>query len=204
VTFASVLQGSSGLLKKLGAGTLTLSNTANSYAGGTFLDNGVLAVASDSVLGAASGGVTFAGGTLEATASFTSARGMTFNGAGGAFSGPRGTGPVTPRGVVTRDSESFGPRFRGARGTIKVPLGPQSLSVELESAALAAGSAQVRAGKAENAKRRAISRSAFAGNSWAAFVRGERESSPSATLFVTTSKSTRAETARIVVLTHCS
>ena len=86
VTFGSVLQGSSGVLKKLGAGTLTLSNAANSYGGGTILDNGVLAVATDSALGAATGGVTFAGGTLETTASFTSARAMTFNGAGGGFS----------------------------------------------------------------------------------------------------------------------
>src|SRR5262249_164050 len=73
----------------------------------------------------------------------------------------RGTGPVTPRGVVTRDSESFGPRFRAARGTIKVPLGPRKVSVELESAAPATGLAEVLCWKAENAKRREKWLSAF-------------------------------------------
>src|SRR5262249_37100934 len=40
-------------------------------------------------------------------------------------------------------------------------------------------------GKGGNAKRRERLLSAFAGNSWAAFVCGERDSSPRGTLFVT-------------------
>jgi autotransporter-associated beta strand protein len=132
VTFGSALQGSSGLLKKLGAGTLTLSNTANNYAGGTFLDNGILAVANDSVLGAASGGVTFAGGTLEATASFSSARGLAFNGAGGGISVDSGmtltlTGALTGPGLLAKvgfgtlilnGSPAIGGGYQVVRGTL--------------------------------------------------------------------------------------
>jgi hypothetical protein len=82
--------------------------------------------------------------------------------------GPRGTGPVTPRGVVTRESESFGARFRGARGTFKVALGLRVCSLEIESAVAVAGLAEVLAGKAENAKRREGLLSALLGNADAA------------------------------------
>jgi autotransporter-associated beta strand protein len=132
VTFGSVLQGGSGLLKKLGAGTLMLSNAANTYAGGTILDDGILAVATDSALGASSGGVTFAGGTLEATASFTSARGLTFNGAGGGVSVDSGktltlSGALTGPGLLAKvgfgtlilnGSPSIGGGYQVVRGTL--------------------------------------------------------------------------------------
>ena len=143
------MQGSSGLLKKLGAGTLTLSNTSNSYAGGTILDNGILAVATDSVLGAASGGVTFAGGTLEATASFTSARGMTFNGAGGGVSVDSGqtltlSGALTGPGLLAKvgfgtlilnGSPSIGGGYQVVRGTldflaVTLPIGFGTLTAD--------------------------------------------------------------------------
>jgi hypothetical protein len=48
--------------------------------------------------------------------------------------GPRETGLVTPRGVVSRDSESFAQSFRAASGTLKVPLDPRTLSPESERA----------------------------------------------------------------------
>lgn len=74
VAFAGTISGT-GSLRQLGNGTLTLS-AANSYSGGTFLDDGIVSVAQDSALGAASGGVTFDGGTLQLTASFDSNRSL--------------------------------------------------------------------------------------------------------------------------------
>ena len=68
----------SGVLQHNGTGTLTLSGT-NSYGGGTFLDSGTLAVSSDANLGAANGGLTFNGGTLQLLAGFTSNRDVTLN-----------------------------------------------------------------------------------------------------------------------------
>ncbi len=38
------------------------------------------------------------------------------------------------QGLLIRDSESFGLRFRGAEGTLKVPIGPRKFSLETESA----------------------------------------------------------------------
>ena len=52
-----------------GGGLVVLTNTANSYQGGTTLSNGTLGITADSVLGPASGGITFAApSTLEAFA----------------------------------------------------------------------------------------------------------------------------------------
>ncbi len=42
---------------------------------------------------------------------------------------------LIPSGLLIRDSESFGPRFRGAEETLEVPFGPRSDSLETESAA---------------------------------------------------------------------
>ena len=61
--------GGLGTLAKTGAGTLILGGT-NSYAGGTFLGAGVLAVSSDANLGAATGPIALDGGTLRLDASF--------------------------------------------------------------------------------------------------------------------------------------
>ena len=68
-----------------------LSGT-NSYSGGTNLNGGILAVASDSNLG--TGGLTFNGGTLEALTvggGITSAKAVTLNGGGGTFLSDPGT-----------------------------------------------------------------------------------------------------------------
>ncbi|MEJ8852888.1 beta strand repeat-containing protein, partial [Variovorax rhizosphaerae] len=73
-----------GMLTQGGSGTLVLSG-ANSYAGGTFLANGVLAVASDANLGASGGPLEFGGGTLRADADLSLAvtRTVTFDAPGG-------------------------------------------------------------------------------------------------------------------------
>jgi hypothetical protein len=51
----------------------------------------------------------------------------------GSFRGPEGTGLLTPRGLLIRDLEIFGPRFWGPEGTIGVPFGTWSVSLETES-----------------------------------------------------------------------
>ena len=80
-TFGGVISGT-GAVAQVGIGTTTLTGT-NTYSGGTFLTNGVLAVSSNANLGAASGGLTFGGGTLRALADFNSNRSVTLLAAGG-------------------------------------------------------------------------------------------------------------------------
>ncbi|MGG1947905.1 autotransporter domain-containing protein [Trinickia sp. NRRL B-1857] len=80
-TVASSLTGAGGL-EKTDSGTLVLSG-ANTYAGGTWVMGGTLSVSSDTNLGAAAGALVVDGGTLQNTATFTSARTVTL-GAGGA------------------------------------------------------------------------------------------------------------------------
>ena len=85
-------------LEKFGTGTLTLSGNA-SYAGGTIIDAGIVAITADANLGAPQGGITFNGGVLQTNAQLSSARNVTLAAAGtfdaeadtiwsGAISGP--------------------------------------------------------------------------------------------------------------------
>ena len=69
-----------GSLVKTGAGVLALTG-ANTYAGGTTINGGVLSVNADAALGGA-GGITFGGGTLQTAAGITSARSVTMSGSG--------------------------------------------------------------------------------------------------------------------------
>ena len=99
--FDSILSGqiiNLGSLTKIGAGTLTLTGI-NTYAGGTVVNGGILAVGADVNLGAAPGGLSFNGGTLETLASFTTARATTLNAAGGTFDPDAGTN-FTENGVI--------------------------------------------------------------------------------------------------------
>ena len=67
-----------------GAGTLTLSNTSNSYGGGTVINGGTLVINDNAELGTAGVGVTFGGGTLDITAGgFSTGRPLTLNAGGG-------------------------------------------------------------------------------------------------------------------------
>ncbi|HEY1778914.1 MAG TPA: autotransporter outer membrane beta-barrel domain-containing protein [Roseiarcus sp.] len=78
-----MLEGSVGL-EKADLGTLILTG-ANTYTGGTEIDGGALQVSADANLGAASGPLSFDGGILATTATFTTARAATLNSGGGVF-----------------------------------------------------------------------------------------------------------------------
>ncbi len=83
LSIGNVISGT-GSLTKTGAGVLTLSGV-NTYSGGTTVNNGILRVSSDNNLGNASGGLTFGGGTLQTTSSFSINRPITLNTGGGNF-----------------------------------------------------------------------------------------------------------------------
>ncbi len=70
-SFGGMISGT-GAVSQIGTGTTILTAT-NSYQGGTGITAGTLQVSSDANLGAASGGLTFNGGTLRTTASFSAA-----------------------------------------------------------------------------------------------------------------------------------
>jgi fibronectin-binding autotransporter adhesin len=82
-TFDGVISGS-GTFAQIGTGT-TILTAANTYAGGTIINGGVLAVAADANLGAAAGGLAFGGGTLQFLSAFTTNRAVTLNAGGATF-----------------------------------------------------------------------------------------------------------------------
>ncbi len=83
LTLSATISGA-GSLTKAGAGTLTLTGT-NSYSGGTSINGGTVAISADANLGAASGVLTTAGGTLQFNAAMSSARTVTLGAGGGTF-----------------------------------------------------------------------------------------------------------------------
>ncbi|WP_145998505.1 autotransporter outer membrane beta-barrel domain-containing protein [Caulobacter flavus] len=129
---AADLVGAAGLAKT-DLGTLVLTGT-NTYEGGTAINGGVLQVGADANLGAASGGLSFDGGTLRTTATMETARATTFTGAGrldvagqttltlkGAISGvggfvKDGTGTL----VVAGDGSAYAGRASVAAGALRV------------------------------------------------------------------------------------
>jgi autotransporter-associated beta strand protein len=82
-TFGGVISGT-GVLAQLGPGTTVLT-AANTYSGGSAINAGVLAVAADANLGAASGGLAFGGGTLRFLSGFPTTRAVTLSAGGGTF-----------------------------------------------------------------------------------------------------------------------
>ncbi|WP_415122501.1 autotransporter outer membrane beta-barrel domain-containing protein [Paraburkholderia sp.] len=88
-TIDSVLAGNTAL-EKTDLGTLVL-NAANTYAGGTVIDGGVLQIAADHALGAAGSALSLDGGALRTTQSFTLTRPTTLGDLGGTFDTTAGT-----------------------------------------------------------------------------------------------------------------
>jgi autotransporter-associated beta strand protein len=71
--FSGTITGA-GALQKIGAGTLTLTGTNNTYSGGTTISNGVLAIAKTNLLG--TGTIALSGGILSNTVAMTSGLGL--------------------------------------------------------------------------------------------------------------------------------
>jgi autotransporter-associated beta strand protein len=107
-TFGQLFQigiaGTSGLTKE-GPGTATLWANVNTYTGGTRVNNGVLVLRQigDSGLGAASGSLSFDGGTLRVTTgSLTTSRAVVINSGGGTIE-------ATTTGTTTLNGSLSGP-----------------------------------------------------------------------------------------------
>jgi len=80
-TFGGVISGV-GAFAQVGPGT-TILTAANTYSGGTAINAGVLAVAADANLGAASGGLSFNSGTLQFLSGFSTSRTVALDTGGG-------------------------------------------------------------------------------------------------------------------------
>ncbi len=80
-TINAQITGANGLTAD-GAGTLVLTNTGNSFTGGVAITNGTVSVSSDSNLGNSANALALNNGTLQTTATFGSARGVTVAGNG--------------------------------------------------------------------------------------------------------------------------
>lgn len=104
-SFAGTITGA-GSLTKAGSGVLTLA-AANTYSGGTQLQGGLLIIGADAALGAASGGLSLNGATLQTTASFSSARQVALGNYGGTVNPDTGStltlsGVISGSGILTQ------------------------------------------------------------------------------------------------------
>jgi len=111
--FGGVISGS-GAFAQIGPGTTILTAT-NTYSGGTAINSGVLAVAADANLGAASGGLAFGGGTLQFLSGFATNRAVTLNAGGGAFD-------------TNGNNATLAGTISGAGGLTKIGAGTLTLS----------------------------------------------------------------------------
>ena len=83
ISFAGNI-GGDGAVAFMGPGIVTLTGL-NTYTGGTAITGGIVQANADSVFGTAGAMLTLAGGTIQATASFSIARPITLAGPGGTF-----------------------------------------------------------------------------------------------------------------------
>jgi len=127
-TLISSAIGGTGGLAKTGAGTLTLSNSGNTYSGATSITGGILAISADSQLGTAPGTFTqgqlvLDSGTLSSTGTFSldPNRGIQI----GPFSGQGdgtinvGSGELTYNGIIASNGVSgTGNLVKSGAGTL--------------------------------------------------------------------------------------
>jgi autotransporter-associated beta strand protein len=150
-----------GVFDKTGSSTWTLSGTTNSVTPWA-INGGTLAVSADNNLGAASGGLSFAGGTLQFLSSFATNRATTLNIGGGTFDTDgnnttlagliSGSGGLTKVGagmltLLDTNSYSGGTSLKGgtldlaavgAASTGMITFGAGSEILKIENAALSA------------------------------------------------------------------
>jgi fibronectin-binding autotransporter adhesin len=166
-SISAILFGSSVQLTKSGAGTVTLSG-ANSYTGFTNINAGTLSVSSNANLGASSAQLSFGGGTLNVTGSFSMNRSVTLNSGGGTFDIASGNA-VTLSGIIangngggltkigsgtltlTASNSYSGPTTINA-GTLRVNGSPGTgiSSVSVNSGATLGGTGAINAGVTVN------------------------------------------------------
>jgi uncharacterized protein with beta-barrel porin domain len=103
-----------GIYVKTGTSTWTLSGTTTAVTPWA-INQGTLAVSADGNLGAASGGLTFAGGTLQFLSGFTTNRTVTLNSGGGTFD-------------TDGNNATLGGTISGAGGLTKIGAGILTLS----------------------------------------------------------------------------
>lgn len=134
-TLANVISGA-GSISKSGAGTLTLSGT-NTYSGGTTVSGGSLIISADANLGAGSGALTLDGGTLETTATISTARAITLgaNALNGAIGVDTGTltlsGTLSGTGTLYKTGSgnlTFSGNDSGYSGAVSINSGTLALS----------------------------------------------------------------------------
>lgn len=137
LTFSGLISGT-GRVVQQGTGTVTLAPSSaggNTYAGGTLLAQGVLAMPADNVLGAPTGGVTFNGGTLQWLGSFelSATRPVSIEAGGGTLDtqgfeaiveqGMTGAGALTKAGagtLILQGASTYGGGTTVSAGTLVV------------------------------------------------------------------------------------
>jgi autotransporter-associated beta strand protein len=115
VTLASNLSSPGGSLTKLGAGTLTLAGTGNTYNGSTTITAGILSVSAQGNLGG-NGPIVFNGGTLT-SAGVTLTNAVVISPAGGTLTNTGNvffTGTLTGSGTLTSTPYGFADVFAGS------------------------------------------------------------------------------------------
>jgi hypothetical protein len=132
-TFGGVISG--GAMMKIGPGSLVLGNGANSYSA-NIIAAGTLVAPDNANLGNSAGPVTFSGGILKTTGSFTSTRALTITAGGSGtvdtaandvtFGNISGSGSFTKTGAGTLTTGASGgtaPRLTTAAGNLTVSGG---------------------------------------------------------------------------------